>query len=84
MRKIVLNSAKQYASLIERPCTSTKDVHNDFVWGDDLYESPFRGSSLPIFSVILNMDDNGPFYTSGADEFEVRTVIINYRLIGEL
>lgn len=31
----------------------------------------FEGSALPIFSIMLNMNENGPFYSTDPDKFEV-------------
>jgi len=68
---IVVNSAKGYATLIEQPCIPMKGINDDFVWGSDLNKSPFEYCTPPLFSVILNMNTNGAYYSTDPDTFEV-------------
>jgi len=67
-----MNSARRYAAHIERPCAPTKGTPDNFVWGHNVYDSPFTGDAAPIFSVVLSMNENGPFYVTEPDEFKVR------------
>jgi len=67
----VINSAKRYATLIEEPCIPMKGINDDFVWGSDLNKSPFEECSPPLFSIILNMNENEAYYSIDPDKFEV-------------
>lgn len=67
----MLNSARSYAKLIEQPCIPMKGINDDFAWGSNLNKSPFEEGAPPLFSVVLNMNKNGAFYSIDPDEFEV-------------
>jgi len=67
----VINSAKDYATLIEQPCIPMKGINDDFVWDSDLNRSPFEDCAPPLFSVILNMNEYGAYYSIDPDKFEV-------------
>lgn len=69
------NTVLNYTSLIEKSCTMTKDIKADFTWGSDLCKSSFEGNTPPLFSIILTMNANGPFYSPDVDEFEVCALI---------
>jgi hypothetical protein len=68
---MVLNSAKNYTRLIEQPCIPMKGINDDFAWGSNLNRSPFEECAPSLFSIILNMNENGAFYSSYPDKFEV-------------
>lgn len=67
----MINSAKEYATLIEQPCIPMTGINDDFVWVSDLDKSPFKDCASPLFSVILNMNKNGAHYSIDPDKFEV-------------
>jgi len=48
-----------------------KSINDDFVWGSDLNKSPFEECAPPLFSIILNMNENGAYYSIDLDKFEV-------------
>lgn len=55
---------------------SIKGVSENFVWGSNLL-NPFEESAPPIFSLTLNMNENGPFYSDDPDLFEVYMILTN-------
>ncbi|XP_029347294.1 dynein heavy chain 1, axonemal [Acyrthosiphon pisum] len=83
LRMVVINSAKGYATLIEQPCIPMKGINDDFVWDSDLNKSPFEDCTPPLFSVILNMNKNGAYYSTDPDTFETVIVSLFKRVILE-
>lgn len=74
LRNFVINSATSYSNLIEQPCISLKDIEDNFTWSTDLMI--FDDSSIPpLFSIMLNMNQNGPFYSNDPDKFEVSNIL---------
>lgn len=67
----MINSAIEYATLIEQLCIPMTGINDDFVWDSDLDKSPFEDCAPPLFSVILNMNKNGAHYSIDPDKFEV-------------
>lgn len=72
----MLNSVKGYSNLIEQPCISIKGISENFVWGSNL-QNTFKESAPPIFSLTLNMNENGPFYSDDPDLYEVCIILTN-------
>ncbi|XP_050431121.1 dynein axonemal heavy chain 1-like [Adelges cooleyi] len=75
LREIVLKSATSYARLIEQPCVKIKGISDDFIWGSDLINSPFDWKGDPIFYLLINMNENEPFYSTDPDRFE--PIVVN-------
>ncbi|XP_054262356.1 dynein axonemal heavy chain 1-like [Macrosteles quadrilineatus] len=73
LRNLVLSSAQSYVSLVETPCLCTLGVSSDFVWGSDLVETQFKPSAAPIFTLKLNVNEAGAFYSTDPAMFEKTT-----------
>jgi len=69
---VAINSINFLTNLVETPCQCCLEVQENFVWGKDLSESPFMPSTNPVFQLQLKMDENGPFFSTNPDLFEVR------------
>ncbi|XP_060838328.1 dynein axonemal heavy chain 1 [Rhopalosiphum padi] len=83
LKLMVLNSAKNYTILIEQPCIPMKGINDNFAWGSNLNRSPFEECAPPLFSIILNMNENGAFYSSDPDKFEPVIVSLLKRMVLE-
>jgi hypothetical protein len=56
-----------------------KDINEDFSWGSDLCKTSFEEiTAPPIFSIVLNMNEYGPYYITDPDRFEVCILILHY------
>lgn len=72
LRVLVLNSIEIFINLVETPCLPCLGVEDEFVWGQDLIESPFRPKVSAIFTLQMKMDENCAFYSTEPDQFQVR------------
>ncbi|ERL92012.1 hypothetical protein D910_09334 [Dendroctonus ponderosae] len=69
LRLLVENTLQVFISLVETPCWPCLSVEDDFVWGEDLLNSPFMGQAAPLFSLQLRMDESGAFYSTTPESF---------------
>lgn len=67
----MLNSANNFANLIEQPCILVKDINTNYSEIGSKLHKIFEGSAPPIFFVVLHMNENGPYYSTDPDKFEV-------------
>lgn len=56
---------------METPCQCCLSVEDNFVWGHNLVNTQFKPLQ-PIFLLTLRMDENGAFYSTDPDQFEVK------------
>lgn len=72
LKYLVENSTDLLVKLVETPCLSCQDVPDEnFVWGDDLNESPFQATGPPIFKLTLKISNVDASYSTSPDSFEV-------------
>lgn len=70
LRVLVENSVRTFLNFVETPCQCCLNVQNDFVWGYNLIDTQFKPLQ-PFFLLTLRMDENGAFYSTDPDLFEV-------------
>ncbi|KAL1506671.1 hypothetical protein ABEB36_005994 [Hypothenemus hampei] len=70
IRLLVLNSLQVFINMVETPCLPCLNVEQDFVWGENLIDSPFVPSAAPIFTLQLRMDETGAFYSTIPEQFK--------------
>ncbi|XP_071452908.1 dynein axonemal heavy chain 1-like [Hetaerina americana] len=71
LRNLVLGSLTRLLSLFEGPCQPTKNCEENMVWGEDLRQTTYKSSHLPIFIIeILIVEGVGAHYKTNPDEFE--------------
>ena len=66
-----------YLALLETPALCMLGVDKNFVWGEDLLESPLKCQANTVFNVELKMNDDGAFYSTDPASFEVNPYLIN-------
>ncbi|KAF7272031.1 hypothetical protein GWI33_015147, partial [Rhynchophorus ferrugineus] len=69
LRLLVENSLQAFINMVETPCLPCLSADDDFLWGNDLINSPFISHVSPIFSLQLKMDENGAFYSTPPENF---------------
>lgn len=60
-----------YLEMLETPALCTLNVDENFVWGSDLVNTQFRPSVNPIFNIDIMVNDNGAYYSTDLESFEV-------------
>lgn len=70
LRDLILNSTKLYEDLLCIPCKCLLHVEPGYYWGVDVIYSPFKPPRLHVFYLILEMSEEGAFYSTDPDEFE--------------
>ncbi|XP_055905179.1 dynein axonemal heavy chain 1 [Eupeodes corollae] len=64
-------SITSYSHLLNNPCLDFLDIQSDYVWTNDLLKTPFNRLNLPpVFRIVLQVNCNGPFYSTDPTEFE--------------
>lgn len=71
LRLLVKNSATMFTQLVEAPCQCCLECEDDFQWGFDFINSPFRSSVPTIFALQMQMNDEGAYYSTDPDLFPV-------------
>lgn len=61
-----------YVKMLEGPALCTLAIRDDFIWESKLTESQWKSSSLPVFQLILRMNEQGAYYSTDPAGFEVR------------
>lgn len=62
--------------IVETPCLPCLSVEENYIWDiNDLITSPFISKALPIFTLELNMNNEGSFYSTKMELFEVICVL---------
>lgn len=61
-----------FINLVETPCLPCLGVIEEFIWGSNLRVSPFISKSLPIFTLQLKMNENGTYFSTKPEMFQVR------------
>ncbi|CAH2055603.1 unnamed protein product, partial [Iphiclides podalirius] len=73
LRHCIEQSMQMFVTLCETPCLCTYVCEDDYVWdSSDLINSPFRSHAPTLFYFHLMMNENGPYYTTPPEQFEVR------------
>ncbi|CAH0560322.1 unnamed protein product [Brassicogethes aeneus] len=70
LRLMIINSITLYINLLEAPCLPCLPVPENFVWGTDLRNSPFKPTAPPIFSLHMKMNEEGAYYSTEPTLFE--------------
>ncbi|KAL0272752.1 UNVERIFIED_CONTAM: hypothetical protein PYX00_005610 [Menopon gallinae] len=71
LKCLVESSTDLLVKLVEVPCLSCIDVPDEnFVWGDDLINSPFKATGAPIFTLTLNLNNEDAYYSTPPEAFE--------------
>lgn len=70
LRNLLEGSIQMFTNLLCRPCECFLHLSENFKWGADVITSPFQPGTLHVFYMLLNIDENGPFYSTDPDEFE--------------
>lgn len=70
LRNLVLNSTLLYCNLLCNPCKCLLNVTDDYVWGKDVINSPFKPNELHVFTLVLHMEGNEVFYSTHPDSFK--------------
>lgn len=65
------NSIRTFINFVETPCQCCLNVDDKFVWGHNLIDTQFKPLQ-PIFLLTLRMDENGAYYSTDPDQFEVK------------
>ncbi|XP_037871312.1 dynein axonemal heavy chain 1 isoform X2 [Bombyx mori] len=74
LRFCLEQSMAMYVAMCETPCLCTYSCGEDFEWdSEDLINTPFRTSAPTLFYFHLMISENGPYYTTDPEQFEVVT-----------
>lgn len=71
LRTMVECSSMEYLMALVIPNSSLLEVPEDFIWSVNLKDSPFESSSAELFQMHLCMNDEGAFYDTKLELFEV-------------
>ncbi|XP_031787006.1 dynein heavy chain 1, axonemal isoform X2 [Nasonia vitripennis] len=72
LRTMIESSSMEYSMALVIPNSSLLDVAEDFTWGMDLKSSPFESTAAALFEMNLCMNDEGAFYETNPELFEVK------------
>ncbi|OXU24749.1 hypothetical protein TSAR_002051 [Trichomalopsis sarcophagae] len=72
LRTMIESSSMEYSMALVIPNSSMLDVAEDFTWGMDLKSSPFECVAAALFEMNLCMNDEGAFYETNPELFEVK------------
>nr|XP_019555271.2 dynein heavy chain 1, axonemal [Aedes albopictus] len=70
LRDLVLSSTDAYFHRLCDPCVLALTIEEDYIWEENLIDSPFDSGLQPVFYLLLEMGDDIPFYSTDPDEFE--------------
>lgn len=72
LRYCIEQSMLMFVTLCETPCLVTYSCEEDYEWDtNDLINSPFTSHTPPLFYFHLMMNEDGPYYTTPPEQFEV-------------
>lgn len=70
LRELIEKSTAIFCNLLCVPCQNLLAVKSDYVWGIDLTKSPFEPPGIHVFTLVLQMNKDGVFYSTNPDDFE--------------
>lgn len=71
LRNLVEGSIQLWKNLLCNPCECLLNVNDDYKWNSqDLINSPFHPGTLHVFYMVLNINEDGPFYSTEPSEYE--------------
>lgn len=62
--------------MLETPCLALINIREDFVWGEEMRFCPFKPTGQPLFLLTLKMNEQGTFYSTPPERFEVSLLYI--------
>ncbi|XP_045539469.1 dynein axonemal heavy chain 1 [Papilio machaon] len=72
LRYCIEQSMLMFVTLCETPCLVTYSCEDDYEWdSSDLINSPFTSHTPPLFYFHLMMNEEGPYYTTPPEQFEI-------------
>lgn len=70
LRDLVLTSTDAYFHRLCDPCVLALTIEEDYIWEENLIDSPFDSGLRPVFYLLLEMGDDVPYYSTDPDELE--------------
>ncbi|XP_045521817.1 dynein axonemal heavy chain 1-like [Pieris brassicae] len=72
LRYSIEQSMAMYVAMCETPCVCTYWCEDDYEWDpSDLINTPFRSPTATLFYFHLMMSEDGPYYTTAPEQFEI-------------
>ncbi|CAF4763844.1 unnamed protein product [Pieris macdunnoughi] len=72
LRYSIEQSMAMYVNMCETPCVCTYWCEDDYEWDPtDLINTPFRSPTATLFYFHLMMSEEGPYYTTPPEQFEI-------------
>lgn len=64
-------SAEMYKAMVEVPCEPCLMIDDDYEWGDNYLDSPFKPNCQTLFNLTLKMNEEGAYYSTSPELFSV-------------
>lgn len=70
LRELIEKSTGIFCNMLCVPCQKLLNVSSNYVWSTDLTNSPFKPPANHVFTLVLQMNEDGVFYSTNPDDFE--------------
>lgn len=63
------HSAEIYKTIVEVPCEPCLWCADDFEWGENYLDSPFKPNCQTLFNLTLKINEEGAYYSTSPQLF---------------